>query len=346
MFVTRQLRIDHLLLHGLFFNAYALVQGGVAPHRPLITPAPAVHGHDDAHQALRRQLATTSLADTCGYVNAAVLEPRGCAQGYTCYAESSLSVAGGCCRLGDAANCQLPTACVAQADKSRSCDSSCSADERTTKCDLASPYCYTNYWPTPGQTFSEVGCTTAQGQFAYVYSTYTGFGAEIEDLTTGSQATNPPISATNTNVNTGDSEQTGSSSPSETSVAAGSDDNGGSSGSSTNTGAIAGGVVGGVAVLGLIAALITWIVLRNRRKERAAVATAGGSGEGQGGFNGNNELKPPAEDIAPVSPASSHTLPRRPVGQELQAGVDRHEVAGYAEASELQNQPRRVPELP
>ena len=76
------------------------------------------------------------------------------------------------------------------------------------------------------------------------------------------------------------------------------------------------------------------------------MVTAGGSGEGQGGSNGNNELKPPAEDIAPVSPASSHVLPRKPVGQELQAGVDRHEVAGYAEARELQNQPRRVPELP
>lgn len=72
MFVIRQLRIDAFLFHLLLFNVYALVQGGVAPHRPLITPPPAAHGQDDAHQALRRQLATTSLADTCGYVNAAV----------------------------------------------------------------------------------------------------------------------------------------------------------------------------------------------------------------------------------------------------------------------------------
>ncbi|PPJ55239.1 hypothetical protein CBER1_04290 [Cercospora berteroae] len=213
-------------------------------------------------------------------------------------------------------------------------------------CELVSPYCYTNYWPTPGQTFLEIGCTTEQGQFAYVYSTYTGFGAVISDLVTGAPATSSPIPTTITNADTGDSEQTGSSSPSGTSVGAGSDGNGGSSGTSTNTGAIAGGVVGGVAVLGLIAALITWIVLRNRRKERAGLATAGGSGDGEGRYNGNAELKPPQENIAAVSPTSSHVVPRKPVGQELQAGVDRHEVAGYAEARELQNQPRRVPELP
>ncbi|KAF2208164.1 hypothetical protein CERZMDRAFT_118837 [Cercospora zeae-maydis SCOH1-5] len=319
-------------------NAVDAVCRGVAP---LITPAPTVRGnHDIHHQALRRQLTTTSLAEVCGYANAAVLQPRGCPQGFTCYVESSLSVAGGCCRLGDAANCQLPTACVAQADRTRSCDSSCSADERITKCDLASPYCYTNYWPTPGQTFLEVGCTTAQGQLEYIYSTYTGFGAEITDLVTAAQATDSI-----TNVGTGGSERTGSSSPSETSAEADNNGNSDSGGSSSNTGAIAGGVVGGVAVLGLIAALITWIVLRNRRKERAAIAAGGGSNGGHERYDINNELKPAHENIAAVSQSSSYAVQRKPAGQELYAGSGRHEVAGYAEARELQHQPRGVPEL-
>ncbi|KAM3421380.1 hypothetical protein BST61_g1776 [Cercospora zeina] len=320
MFDTRQFRIDRLLLRVLLLDVYTLVQGGVAP---LMTPAPVVRENDDIHRALRRQLTTTSLVDVCGYVDAAVLQPRGCPEGFTCYVESSLSVAGGCCRLGDAANCQLPTACVAQADRTSSCDSSCSANERITKCDLASPYCYTNYWPTSGQTFSEVGCTTAQGQLEYIYSTYTGFGAEITDLIDGAQAT-----GSITNIGTGGSEQTGSSSPSGTSVGAGNNGNSGSGGSSTNTGAIAGGVVGGVAVLGLVAALITWIVLRNRRKERAATAAARGTGGGHGKDDSNNELKPPQENIAAVSPTSSHAVPRKPVGQDLHAGPETHEPLG------------------
>ncbi|KAI5364791.1 hypothetical protein Slin14017_G046810 [Septoria linicola] len=269
-----------------------------AAHAPLITPAPDVN---DARLA-RRQLGTSTLADTCGYQDANV----------------------------------------------------CNTNS-------ASPYCYTNFWPTLGQTLLEIGCTTAQGQFFYAYSTYTGFGAEISDLVT---ATSSPVatlpvggtsalpSETAAGTNNADTAGTSGSSANEASPTEGgsqpssSSDNSG--GSSSNTGAIAGGVVGGVAVLGLIAALITWIILRNRRKERAAAtASSGGYGAAQSSA-GDNEGKPPMASITPVSPISpspSHVPARKPVGHELQGGGPRHEVPGYAEAQELHPQ-QRVPELP
>lgn len=129
-----------------------------------------------------------------------------------------------------------------------------------------------------------------------------------------------------------------------------------SGGSSTNVGAIAGGVVGGVAALGLIAALITWIVLRNKRKERKAdtiTTSKGGSGEvrGGGGSALENHMNDPKSPVSTaVSPSvSPHVHSREePVSNELQAGESRFEVPGYAEPQELQHHhaQRRFPELP
>lgn len=127
-----------------------------------------------------------------------------------------------------------------------------------------------------------------------------------------------------------------------------------SGGSSTNVGAIAGGVVGGVAALGLIAALITWIVLRNKRKERKAdtiTTSKGGSGEVGGGAALENHINDPKSPVSTaISPSVSPHVHSRdePVSNELQAGDSRFEVPGYAEPQELQHHhaQRRFPELP
>lgn len=127
-----------------------------------------------------------------------------------------------------------------------------------------------------------------------------------------------------------------------------------SGGSSTNVGAIAGGVVGGVAALGLIAALITWIVLRNKRKERKAdtiTTSKGGGGEVGGGVALENHMNDPKSPVSTaVSPSVSPHVHSRdePVSNELQAGDSRFEVPGYAEPQELQHHhaQRRFPELP
>lgn len=126
-----------------------------------------------------------------------------------------------------------------------------------------------------------------------------------------------------------------------------------SGGSSTNVGAIAGGVVGGVAALGLIAALITWIVLRNKRKERKVdtiTTSKGGDGEVGGGALENHMNDPKSPVSTAVSPSVSPHVHSRdePVSNELQAGDSRFEVPGYAEPQELQHHhaQRRFPELP
>lgn len=127
-----------------------------------------------------------------------------------------------------------------------------------------------------------------------------------------------------------------------------------SGGSSTNVGAIAGGVVGGVAALGLIAALITWIVLRNKRKERKVdtitTSKVGGGEVGGGGALENHMNDPKSPVSTAVSPSVSPHVHSRdePVSNELQAGDSRFEVPGYAEPQELQHHhaQRRFPELP
>lgn len=127
-----------------------------------------------------------------------------------------------------------------------------------------------------------------------------------------------------------------------------------SGGSSTNVGAIAGGVVGGVAAIGLIAALITWIVLRNKRKERKAdtiTTSKGGGGEVGGGGALENHMNDPKSPVSTAfSPSVSPHVHSRdePVSNELQAGDSRFEVPGYAEPQELQHHhaQRRFPELP
>lgn len=62
-----------------------------------------------------------------------------CQNGFTCFAEPTFRAAGGCCRLGDGANCQLPTSCVPQASLSQSCNAACSANARITKWSVSSP---------------------------------------------------------------------------------------------------------------------------------------------------------------------------------------------------------------
>lgn len=68
-----------------------------------------------------------------------------CQNGFTCFAEPTFRAAGGCCRLGDGANCQLPTSCVPQASLSQSCNAACSANARITKWSVPSAkYSFSN----------------------------------------------------------------------------------------------------------------------------------------------------------------------------------------------------------
>lgn len=138
-----------------------------------------------------------------------------------------------------------------------------------------------------GSTPTEVGCTTTSGFFAYVYSDYTTAGSNFVPISRSSpipQTASPTATATSSSETAetatsskesgglGASQQTAGSgssitSNSETTTNDNSSD-GDSSGNSVPVGAIAGGVVGGVAVLAIAAGIITWMCLRHRREKR------------------------------------------------------------------------------
>ncbi|CZT16108.1 uncharacterized protein RCC_01949 [Ramularia collo-cygni] len=303
--------------------------------RPLMTPAPALPD-PFLHP---RQFDSSYLAQTCGYIDAYILSPLGCYQGSVCVEERTLGLAGGCCRLADvSSNCFLPTSCVPQASLSASCDSACSEDIRVTKCDDAQPYCYTNYWVADGSTPTEVGCTSTQGFFAYVYSSYTKAGSNFSPTTRVSPV---PQTATSSSVasNTGtldSSQQISGNGENDQTSNPGSETttNNSNGGESVPVGAIAGGVVGGVAVLAIAAGLITWLCLRHRREQRRSAGLKAGDPT-----PGAIVRKPVPEQhmISPVGSAElAHDQNYRPSEVDSNAKTHAHELLGR----------RAVPELP
>lgn len=155
-------------------------------------------------------------------------------------------------------------------------------------------------------------------------------------------ATTPPPSTTL--VGTGAAEAV-------TSGAEGSSESGESSngsdgdGDSTNVGAIAGGVVGGVVGLGLIAALIVWIVLRHRRQSREAAWNRGGGKSGPvaavptTGAGDEKDPKSPIQATSPLSPIEATEAQQSDAGQK-------HEIAPNERRHELNEQRGTRPELP
>lgn len=105
------------------------------------------------------------------------------------------------------------------------------------------------------------------------------------------------------------------------------------SGSSNNTGAIVGGVVGGVAVLALIAGAIAFFVIRSRKKAKAA-----GTGTAYSAVAPNDNQYPPGGPASPMPPstyaASSMSPPMSHAGGYNQstfgAGTTLHPDSHYA----------------
>lgn len=79
----------------------------------------------------------------------------------------------------------------------------------------------------------------------------------------------------------------------------------------TNVGAIAGGVVGGVAALSLAAVAIFWIMRRNKNKQASTLATAPAAG-GAGPYP--SEAKPANVEVGGYYPPEGQHSP--PVGHE------------------------------
>ncbi|KAK9420677.1 hypothetical protein SUNI508_00768 [Seiridium unicorne] len=220
----------------------------IAPRAPQATPPPQARWAGvDADVLFGRQASLGS--DTCGYISGTEsFYPLTCGSGYTC---TNSGIYRGCCRN---------TACSASTGYLTTCydatATECSASSvgvNTLCCTYSAsyPYCLTYLWSTtasPGNVFTEFNCDASAFSGQYFLA------AETPSTTSTSSSTSSSgTSSSSTTSSSAVSAPTPSSStPSSNS-------------GSSNTGAIVGGVVGGVAVLALIAFGI-WFFLHKKKQ--------------------------------------------------------------------------------
>ncbi|KAB5515542.1 hypothetical protein GE09DRAFT_579237 [Coniochaeta sp. 2T2.1] len=164
-----------------------------------------------------------------------------CDQAYTCTNQGQYR---GCCVGSECATSSFPTVCYGATE------TQCSNPGPETMCctyDINYPYCVTYLWATtasPNQVFSLFNCDTHDWAGQQILS------AE-------------PFAATTTNT---------SSAPNSQATVPANDNNNNNSGggsSSTPVGAIVGGVIGGLAVIGLFVLCLVYLLLRYRRQKAA-----------------------------------------------------------------------------
>ncbi|KAK1832154.1 hypothetical protein QBC39DRAFT_75804 [Podospora conica] len=221
------------------------------------TPKPTVPAA--LHHYLRRQNSdqTVLLApdNTCGYVSGQS------SAAYTCVGTTNRCVfvtaldggygAAGCC---DSFECGFRVTCVDYAQlESSACDASCLSDTFTEKCTLsAAPFCNTIQFPGRVTDYFCNSFRVSTAQLAV--TTYPGQVGRTFERTILSDTSTPTRRSSTTT-------------PSHTSGTKTSHTPAASSSSSTPIGAIVGGVVGGVAVLALIAFGIFFIIRRNKKPD-------------------------------------------------------------------------------
>lgn len=81
----------------------------------------------------------------------------------------------------------------------------------------------------------------------------------------------------------------------------GGDDNNDDGGSKSNVGPIVGGVVGGVAVVAGLVMLGVWLMMRSRKKERAALANANANNNNAYMGGGDDSIPPQSQAPGPMS---------------------------------------------
>ncbi|KAH7035937.1 uncharacterized protein B0I36DRAFT_382547 [Microdochium trichocladiopsis] len=328
-----------------------------------ITPGPSV-----APELLRRDSYWTALVapdNTCGFLNGENDNPWMCGNSaYSCAIITTSSPPFGrlgCCSSGV---CGIKADCVnGGAGLSTRCGAACQSDTETVKCTGgASTLCgsvdfgngvHDFFCATSGDRTFVTASTTYFGQLGRFFSTssyaadFNATGAAGQTSTTASSVstsssrgptstpttptTTPAVSSTpDTNLVT----VTPSPTPTPAPVNNGS--------SSTNTGAIAGGVVGGVAVLALVG-LAVWLV-RRRDKKR--------NGNNNNNIDNGGHNAPSAYGQHPGGGGGPQPPPQQwqqqqwqhPQHPEMSAVVEHHPgggVGGWGAANELgaQNKP-------
>ncbi|KAF4453846.1 hypothetical protein F53441_3532 [Fusarium austroafricanum] len=256
---------------------------------PVPTGAPRLAGAMDMKFALGRR---ADLGDnTCGFGVTG--------NSFTCINTISATCSFsdgfvGCCDTQRSCE-SIKTACVPYTESAALCKTL--TDAHTVCCDRANPVCQTWGGKSGGDDYTLYVCATSGGNT----SSKLLFSDPLALTSTATSTSD--TSSTDTSSTTQDSSST-TTSAAATSTSASSDDDG----NKTNVGAIAGGVVGGVAALALVG--LAGFFLFRRRNRNAPAAAAAGDGTQQ----------PPPMAQHPQSPGASF-VPSSPSGAAYPSGV-------------------------
>ncbi|KAI1340135.1 hypothetical protein F5Y15DRAFT_423524 [Xylariaceae sp. FL0016] len=237
-------------------------------HSPEITEAPNVR------DLLKRDDGQTVLVapdNTCGFFDGSIGAPYYCNAGYTCALVTTAGYGFVACCDSDQEDCGVRVGCMDYFDvySSSYCDSGCLHDTLTAKCTYTDyPYCGT---VTMLDGITDYYCNSVDlSSVEEVLTTYDG-----EDDGRSFTPVVVTLSTSDSTATTGTADD-GNLGPAVTVTASSSSSTGppgpthpSTSKSSTPVGAIAGGAVGGVALLALIAAGIFFLVRHNKKNKNA-----------------------------------------------------------------------------
>ncbi|KAH7321049.1 hypothetical protein B0I35DRAFT_477572 [Stachybotrys elegans] len=253
---------------------------GISP-RPTSPPA--------VHELLRRQNGRSSDETilvapdaTCGFISNRVGVPYFCFNDYTCVFVTSTAQRPGAVACCNSDACYSRASCVGYDEfySSSACDDGCALDIYTLKCtSSAAPFCNTvsfsggviDYWcNTLNISTIQAAVTELSGGPARSFSAVTLTDSSLQ--TSMTDTSSPPPGPTAPSDNEDNSNGNGNNQGNNGNNSSGNNNNGNNSnndgGSSTPVGAIVGGVVGGVAAIGLVG-LAVFFFLRNKDKKKA-----------------------------------------------------------------------------
>ncbi|KAI1388299.1 uncharacterized protein F4822DRAFT_241342 [Hypoxylon trugodes] len=317
---------------------------------PAITIPPSIH------ELAKRQGGDTVLVgpdNTCGFFDGrpgAVYSCNG--KDVTCALVTTSTYGAVACCDGD--ECGLRVACIDYKEfmLSSACDGGCVQDTYTVKCTRASaPYCGTVTFSNGIQDFycDTVSDSTPQ----QLYTTYHGetdgrsFTPVVVTLSDDT-STSKPTQTTAGDDDDDDTDTHPSTSGSASQTSGGNNDNSNEESdnsknsakksSSTNVGAIAGGVVGGVAGLALIGVGIFFLVRHNKKKkaDAAAAAAANPQMQGPGGPGSPPIAGAPGFPQQPQPPYNPHYSQQYPLQGQPGYYPDPTKPGGFATVAPAQ----------
>lgn len=311
---------------------------------PAPTQAPEL-GMMGAMELFKRE---TIGDDTCGYVSGESTRSLTCNNAnYICATNSYYGVHG-CCDPSSISDCSLPTTCIPSTEMSASCTGDCSTNDYIAKCTLSDqPYCYEwRYVYSSRTVMTEHGCAASAFTIS-VDRTFTDGSSSISDVPSEAPVSEKTVqvtvtapggaSASNSGGASVTNPQSQTASPTETTSTVEPEPK-----KKTNIGAIVGGVVGGLVVLGALAFGIIFLILRKRKSKQNAANSNAAVGANQpmmGPAPGVTEYKPqpggypsPAPGYPSPQPAAAgyYNNETKPQFHQQQMGVPGQEINPYS----------------